>query len=94
MSNDNNVNTGVLFRNDNRTKTTHPHARGNADVCCPHCGAQGKFWLSAWTNTAKSGKRAGQKYQSLSFTMMEDQPKPGETNTMAVDPSLDEDIPF
>jgi hypothetical protein len=49
--------SGSLFKNDKRDKETSPHAKGSAVID----GVE--YWMSAWTNTAKSGQR----YQSLSF---------------------------
>ena len=49
--------SGALFKNDKRDKDTSPHAKGSAVID----GVE--YWVSAWTNTAKSGQR----YQSLSF---------------------------
>lgn len=48
---------GVLFANKERTKDSQPQAKGS----CQIDGVE--YWVSAWTNEAKSGQR----YQSLSF---------------------------
>ena len=48
---------GVLFSNKERTKDSQPQAKGS----CQIDGVE--YWVSAWTNEAKSGQR----YQSLSF---------------------------
>lgn len=54
------TNTGAIFRNTQRTKDTHPNARGRINV-------EGKwFWLAAWTKTAGSGD----KFQSVALTAM------------------------
>ena len=54
-------NSGTLFANDRRTAENQPNARGEAVI-------DGVVWeISAWTKTIQSGKRAGQKFQSLSF---------------------------
>ena len=89
-----NTNSGALFKNERREKESHPHARGNAEVICPHCNGVAKFWISAWTNIAKQGKRMGQKFQSLAFTAMDDQPTDkGVVPDLSID-GIDEDIPF
>ena len=57
-------NSGVLFKNDRRESDTHPHMKGNIVV-------DGKeYWLSAWTNTSKSGTR----YQKLIRRVKTDRP--------------------
>ena len=56
MSDFDNTNRGVLFKNDKRETENHPHAKGSINI-------EGKeYWLSAWTQTSKAGDR----YQSLS----------------------------
>lgn len=92
MSDYDNSNSGALFINDSRTKDSHPQARGSAEIVCPHCGRSGGFWISAWTKVAKSGKKAGQKFQSLAFTQQDEQPV-GDSKKPALD-SFDDDIPF
>jgi hypothetical protein len=94
-----NSNSGALFINDKKSQANHPNARGQAEVVCPSCGHHGQFWMSAWTKVAKSGKKMGQKFQSLAFTAQDDQPDQKTDKEMAdsvnnVFPSFDEDIPF
>jgi hypothetical protein len=69
-----NTDSGSLFKNDRKTKDTHPNATGSAEITCPHCGQIGLFWLSAWTKTIKQGKRMGGMMQSLAFTEKDEQP--------------------
>jgi len=57
MSNYDNTNQGVLFRNDDKQKDTHPDYRGSVNVD----GTE--FWLSAWIKTSQ---RDGSKFMSLS----------------------------
>ena len=45
-----NTNRGVLFKNDRKDKDTHPDYRGNIKV-----DGQ-EYWLSAWIKAGKSGK--------------------------------------
>lgn len=75
-------NSGSLFRNDKREKETQPHAKGKALI-------DGKtYWVSAWTKTTK----AGDKFQSLAFTPVEEQAAPAPTEQPAV--PVDEEYPF
>lgn len=85
-----NTNNGALFRNEKKEQEKHPDARGEAEVVCPHCKRTAVFWLAAWTNVIKQGKRAGQKMQSLKFTAKDDQP----ANSPEADDVQDDDIPF
>jgi len=73
--------SGALFKNDRRTATNNqPNATGS-------CKIDGQFyWVSAWTKTAKSG----QKYQSLAFTLKDDD----ENRATAPTEDYDDDIPF
>ena len=58
------TNRGVLFKNDKREKDTHPHFTGKINID----GVE--YWLSAWTKEGKSGK-----FFSLSAKAKEDAPK-------------------
>ena len=66
--------TGVLFMVDARARDKHPNLTGNVLI------KGEKYYISAWTNTAKSGK----KYISLKIN--EDQKKQ--------EPKTDSDLPF
>jgi hypothetical protein len=50
-------NSGTLFKNEDREKETHPHAKGSALI------GGVEYWVSAWTKDGKNGK-----FQSLAFT--------------------------
>ena len=78
--------TGALFANDKRHKDTDPNAKGSAVID----GID--YWVSAWTNTAKSGKR----YQSLKFTPKLEAHEQGMKQAQAPlqDDFKDDDIPF
>ena len=68
--------TGVLFPVENKQSDKHPNLTGNVLI------KGEKYYISAWTNTAKSGK----KYISLKIN--EDQKKQANT------PTENDDIPF
>ena len=51
-----NTNRGVLFKNENKAEDRDPDYRGNINV-----GGQ-EFWLDSWINTAK---KDGRKFMSL-----------------------------
>ena len=58
---------GVLFKNDKKQKETDPMYKGSIQV-------NGQdFWLSAWVNKIKNGEKAGQSYMSLSVTPKDQQ---------------------
>lgn len=59
-----NTNKGVLFKNDRKTTENHPDYTGKLDV-----GGQ-EFWLSAWIKEGQRGK-----FMSLSVKPKEDQPR-------------------
>ena len=60
MSNYDNTNRGVLFKNDRKEKDTHPNMKGSINV-------EGvEYWVSAWT---KEGQNC--KFISLSLTPKE-----------------------
>ena len=64
--------TGVLFMVEDRKSDKHPNLTGNLLI------KGEKYYISAWTNTAKSGK----KYISLKLNEDQKQPK------------TDNDLPF
>ena len=66
--------TGVLFMVDERKSDKHPNLTGNLLI------KGEKYYISAWSNTAKSGK----KYISLKLN--EEQKKQ--------EPKTDSDLPF
>lgn len=80
--------TGALFKNQRKTKETHPDYTGSATID----GVE--YWVSAWLK--KSGpqsKTPGQTYMSLAYTEKDATGKspaqPGEQTKFE-----DEDIPF
>ena len=81
--------TGALFANDKKQKDTDPNAKGSVDI------AGVEYWVSAWTNTAASGKR----YQSLKFTAKEEAHQQGLAQAQQAaqpvpDSTFADDIPF
>lgn len=85
MNNYDNTNTGALFINDRRQNENQPNAKGSVNID----GVE--YWVSAWTKTSK----AGQKFQSLSFTRKEQAQAPQAQK--AAPPAFndaDDDLPF
>ena len=94
MSNYDNTNRGVLFKNDRKEKDTHPNMQGSINV-------EGvEYWVSAWTKEGQNGK-----FISLSLTPKE-QTQTAEQAAQQVAPpqrqqqaapvvdDLDDSIPF
>lgn len=75
-----NTNSGVLFKNDRKQNEKQPDYKGNINVN----GTE--FWLSAWIKEGKKGK-----FMSLSVQPKDDQPTP-QTPDYGTD--IDPDIPF
>jgi len=77
-------NSGSLFGNERREKDSHPHAKGSAVI-------DGReYWVDAWTNTDKNGKR----YQSLKFKLKEQRGEPRKPySEPARHDDLDDDLP-
>ena len=94
MSNYDNTNRGVLFKNDRKEKDTHPNMKGSINV-------EGvEYWVSAWTKEGQNGK-----FISLSLTPKEQtqtavqavkQVAPPQRQQQAAPgvEQLDDDIPF
>ncbi len=93
MSQYDNTNRGVLFKNEDKYEETHADYRGNINI-------DGKeFWLDAWIRTSKAGK----KFMSLSVKPKKQaqstQPRreqvPGEKRHPPIEDSeLSDDITF
>jgi hypothetical protein len=56
-------NSGILFREEKKTKLTSPDYKGQATLDCPHCARSIEVRLSGWIKTA----RTGAKFLSLAF---------------------------
>ena len=77
-----NTDRGVLYRNENKTSENHPDYSGSVNV------AGTDFWLSGWL---KESKKDGKKFFSLSVRPKNDS-KPVNKPVKTADP--DEEIPF
>lgn len=84
MTEYNNTDRGVLYRNENKTSENHPDYSGSVNV------SGTDFWLSGWL---KESKKNGKKFFSLSVRPKDDaESKPVNKPVVEADP--DEDIPF
>ena len=62
--------SGILFRNDNKSCTRDPDYKGTINAECEKCGHHTHRKLAAWIKTARNGS----KFMSLSFKPRSDQP--------------------
>ena len=76
-----NTNRGVLFRNDKKETENHPDYTGSINVD----GLE--HWLSAWVKTSKAGK----KFFSLSVKLKD---APPVANPAVEAAPFDDDLPF
>ena len=86
MTEDDNTNRGVLFKNDRKTSDKHPDYKGSANI-------DGRdFWVSAWIKKGQKGT-----FMSFSYEAKDAQPG-GHPDRFRSGPSRDEpddsDIPF
>lgn len=84
-----NSNRGALFKNDRKEKETQPDYKGSLNVD----GTD--YWLSAWLNESRDGK----KYMSLSVQPKEERQESSPATRMAASApagggEFDDDIPF
>ncbi len=81
MGYDNNM-SGVLFKNDRRTKDTQPTHTGNCEI-------EGtEYWISAWVKEGKKGK-----FFSLAFKAKDEAPSQRREPRHPQE-DFDDDIPF
>lgn len=89
MSEYDNNNRGVLFKNDNKETDKHPDYKGRIDI-----NGQ-EYWLSAWI---KERRGTNQKYMSLSVGDRVEPKEPPHQDTVITDISDDpidlSEIPF
>jgi hypothetical protein len=85
MSNFDNTNRGVLFKNDRKEGDKDRDYQGTATI-------EGKeYWVSVWVNKSKAGKN----YMSLSFKAKEQKASaPKQSQPSHEDPFNDELPPF
>lgn len=76
-----NQNRGVLFKNDRKEQDNHPDYKGSINVD----GTE--FWLSAWIKEGQKGK-----FMSLSIKPKDDAKPAVKAKQKAIDEN--EDIPF
>ena len=68
-----NTDRGVLFKNDRKERDNHPDYTGNINV------GGIEYWLSAWIKTGQRGK-----FMSLSVKPKEDQPRRQEPQRQSI----------
>lgn len=84
MTDYDNTNRGVLFKNDRKESDRHPDYRGNINVN----GTE--FWLSAWIKEGQKGK-----FMSLSVQPKEQQaPQRQPAQPAANLADMSDDVPF
>ena len=87
MTDYDNTNRGVLFKNDDKKTEKHPDYNGSININ----GTE--HWLSAWIQTSKKGT----KFMSLSIGAAKEQKQKDEGALPQVDGGqtpFDDDIPF
>lgn len=83
MSDYDNSNTGVLFKNDRKTEDKHPDYTGSF-----YDDKGGEYFCDAWVKKSKSGG------SFLSFRVKPKQARRQETSSRPLSQELDDDIPF
>ena len=89
MTDYDNTNTGVLFKNDTAGKSDKfPGYGGSTEQQCPHCNKTFLSWVSAWVKDGKKGK-----FFSLAFKPKDAEPAEARPVAPATE-WADEDVPF
>ena len=84
MAYEHKIDSGSIFRNDDRATETQPHYKGSAKLSSPK-GEIFDIWVSGWINETSTGT----KFMSLKFNPKEKR-EPASTPSM----DFDEDMPF
>ena len=88
MTDYDNTNSGIMFRNDRKETDNHPDFKGSLNVD----GVD--YWLSAWVNEGKPGsKLEGRKYFRISLQQKEHQ-QPAQSQGNGARQDFDDEIPF
>ena len=87
MSQYDNTNSGMLFRNDKGDNEKRPDYKGSVNV------GGVEYWLSGWVRVAgETSKRAGEKFISMKLEPKEQQAAPARQAPAAQQDDLD--VPF
>jgi len=79
-------NTGAVFKAEKGDNPKRPDMTGNADLECPHCGAEFEKRIAAWKREAA---KTGQPFLSMKFS----EKQAPATDSAVISKSAD-DIPF
>lgn len=82
-----NTDRGILSKNEDRQKDTHPHYKGSLNVN----GVE--FWISGWLKTSE---KTGKKFMSLSVKPKDAAPvkQASKPKSSGFDDMDDSDVPF
>ena len=107
MADYDNTNSGVVFPNDRKQKSSHPDFKGQCTIKTPD-GELVEYWVSGWEKEGRKGP-----FLSLSFQIKEEKKEDAEERPVqkktslfgnkqaapkaaskASEPELDDDVPF
>lgn len=101
-----NTNSGALFQNDRKQKSSHPDFKGQCTIKTPD-GELVEYWVSGWEKSGRKGP-----FVSLAFEMKEAKKEDAEdrpvqkksslfgnksapqSSSKAAEPELDDEVPF